>query len=240
MDRLVVAGRENIGLVSGGDGDMNAHKKVMFVDDEEGVRISWNRYLSQHGFDVTTAEDGAKAISRLREEPVDVVVSDLKMPGVDGIQLLEWLHDSQPETRFILLTGYGNDEVEQRVRELGAFEYLNKPITPDTLAAVVTAATHLKLVQEAPRPQADVFEGAVAAEAIETSLAEAETLGVAAEPEVQRKGRGRASVEILTGLIAAPLLGLAFVVFLPIIGFGALFWMLGESLWKAFKPVATT
>lgn len=221
---------------------MNAHKKVMFVDDEEGVRLSWNRYLSEHGFDVSTAEDGAKAISRLREEPVDVVVSDLKMPGVDGIQLLEWLHDRQPQTRFILLTGYGNDEVENRVRELGAFEYLNKPITPDTLAAVVTAATHLKLMPETRVEEPMVFEAPVSEEAAavqETVEAPVEVAEVEAEEVEVQKSRARASLEILTGLIVAPLLGLAFVVFLPIIGFGALFWMLGESLWKAFKPATT-
>jgi len=213
---------------------MNAHndrpKKVMFVDDEEGVRLSWNRYLSEHGFDVTTVEDGAKAISKLRAEPVDVVVSDLRMPGIDGVQLLEWLHDSQPETRFILLTGYGNQEVERKVRELGAYEYLNKPISPDTLAAVVTAATHLKLVESAP------VEAPV--EAMVVVAPEPEPALVAEAPVVAKSG-WRRSLEILTGLVAAPILGLAFVVFLPIIGFGALFWMLGEGLWSTFKPAAT-
>jgi DNA-binding NtrC family response regulator len=217
---------------------MNAQKdrpmKVMFVDDEEGVRVSWNRYLSAHGFDVTTVEDGAKAISRLRAEPVDVVVSDLKMPGVDGVQLLEWLHDRQPETRFILLTGYGNEAVERKVRELGAFDYLNKPISPDTLAAVVTAATHLKLLDPEPVVHEEpAVETAVAEEAIPAEEP------ILAETPVRAKSGWRRSLEILTGLIVAPLLGLAFVVFLPIIGFGALFWMLGESLWDTFKPAAT-
>lgn len=216
---------------------MNAHKKVLFVDDEEGVRLSWNRYLSEHGFDVTTAEDGAQAISALREEQVDVVVSDLRMPGIDGIQLLEWLHDRQPETRFILLTGYGNDEVERKVRELGAFDYLNKPISPDTLAAVVTAATHLKLMPSEPKAAPMVFEAPAPEEAIAVATAvEVETAAVAEAP---RKSRLRASFEILAGLVIAPLLGLAFVVFLPIIGFGALFWMLGERLWAAFNPTTT-
>jgi DNA-binding NtrC family response regulator len=209
-------------------------KKVMFVDDEEGVRISWNRYLSEHGFDVTTVEDGAKAISKLRAEPVDVVVSDLKMPGVDGIQLLEWLHDTQPETRFILLTGYGNEAVERKVRELGGFDYLNKPISPDTLAAVVTAATHLKLIDPEPEVHEEVaVETAVAEEAIPAEAP------IQVEAPARAKSGWRRSLEILTGLIVAPLLGLAFVVFLPIIGFGALFWMLGESLWETFKPAAT-
>lgn len=230
MDRLVIGEGSRNGLVNGGEGEMSALKKVLFVDDEEGVRLSWNRYLSQHGFDVTTVEDGAQAIDTLREEKVDVVVSDLRMPGVDGIQLLEWLHDKQPETRFILLTGFGDEDVERKVRELGAFDYLNKPISPDTLAAVVTAATHLKLMTE---PKAAVVEEKPVEVGLETVVEAAPVV------EVTRKNRFRAALEILTGLVVAPLLGLAFVVFLPVIGFGALFWMLGESLWEAFKPAAT-
>lgn len=262
MDRPVTAGRAHLGLVPEEKGTMNAHKKVMFVDDEEGVRVGWNRYLSEHGFEVTTAEDGARAIHRLRDQPVDVVVSDLRMPGIDGIQLLEWIHERQPETRFILLTGYGNDEVERRVRELGAFEYLNKPITPDTLAAVVTAATHLKMLPGARAEAPMVFGGTPPTEVVtpervararlteETAAAEAapetaraegvEEAARGTEEPPARKSRARASVEILIGLVVAPILGLAFVIFLPIIGFGALFWMLGETLWNAFKPAATT
>ena len=207
---------------------MNAHKKVMLVDDEEGVRISWNRYLSEQGFDVTVAEDGAKAIKKLRKEPVDVVVSDLKMPTTDGIELLEWIHDSQPNTQFILLTGYGNEDVERRVRELGGFEYLNKPITPDTLAAVVTAASILDLV-----PEVDT----VVETAPEPVLEEVEVQ--VAEPEVRQKSGLRRTVEIVGGLIAAPILGLLFCIFLPVIGFAALFWTVGRELKEAFKPATT-
>lgn len=203
---------------------MSAHKRVMFVDDEASVRGSWDRYLSQHGFDVTTAEDGANAINKLSQETVDVVVSDLKMPGVDGLQLLEWIHEKRPQTQFILLTGYGSEDVEKKVRELGAFDYLNKPISPDTLAAVVTAATHLKLLpQEAPM----VFEAPEA-----EPVAAADTT-----EEVQTAKSGlRRTAEIGIGLAAAPLLGLAFVMFLPILGFGALVYRLGETLKDFFKP----
>jgi DNA-binding NtrC family response regulator len=212
---------------------MNAQKKVMFVDDEEGVRVSWNRYLSAHGFDVTTAEDGAKAISKLRNEEVDVVVSDLKMPGVDGIQLLEWIHSKRPDTQFILLTGYGNEEVERTVRKLGAFDYLNKPISPDTLAAVVTAATHLKLF---PKAEAPVAADAALEESLAIAVEEPPVETRAVEEEAVQKSGLRRTAEIVGGLIAAPILGLAFVIFLPVIGFGALFWMLGESLWDRFRP----
>jgi DNA-binding NtrC family response regulator len=210
---------------------MNAHKKVMFVDDEEGVRLSWNRVLSEHGFDVTTAEDGAKAIKKLRREPVDVVVSDLRMPTTDGIELLQWIHDSQPTTQFILLTGYGNEEVERRVRELGAFEYLNKPISPDMLAAVVTAASILDLQ---PRvPDVEVAEPIEEAE-VGTRIAEEET-----PREARPKSGLRRTLEIVGGLIAAPILGLLFCIFLPVIGFVALFWTVGRTIRDAVRPVTT-
>ena len=205
---------------------MNAQKRVMLVDDEGSVRLSWNRYLSQQGFEVTTADDGANAISKLQAEQVDVVVSDLRMPGVDGVQLLQWIHDERPNTQFILLTGFGSEDVEKKVRDLGAFDYLNKPISPDTLAAVVTAATHLKLV---PQAAPMVFEAPVAVEA-------APVAAVAATPEVQAKSGLRRFTEVTVGLVAAPLMGLAFVVFLPVIGFGALFYRMGETLKDLFKP----
>lgn len=193
---------------------MSAHNRVMFVDDEEGVRLSYDRYFSSHGFDVETAVNGNDAVSHLKDEPVDVVVADLKMPGMNGVQLLEWMHDAQPDTRFILLTGYGNEDVEQRVRELGAYEYLNKPISPDTLAAVVTAAMHIKpeVVEETTEDVETAVEAAPEAEAVTV------------------KGPARRTIEILVGLILAPILGLLFVMFLPVIGFGALFWTLGQTV----------
>lgn len=211
---------------------MDAQKKVMFVDDEEGVRRSWNRYLSLAGFDVRTAEDGAKAIERLREEPVDVVVSDLKMPGLDGVKLLEWINQELPETKFILLTGYGDEEVERKVRELGAFEYLNKPISPEQLSGVVTAASILSRQAPAVALEAPVVEAVEAVAVEEAPTLEAVTAAEA--PAV--KSRLRASAEVLGGLIVAPILGLAFVVFLPIVGFGALIWTMGEKGWDLVKP----
>jgi CheY-like chemotaxis protein len=198
------------------------NQRVMFVDDEEGVRLSWNRFLTERGFAVTTAEDGAKAISRLRKEPVDVVVADLRMPGVDGLQLLEWMHESQPETRFILLTGYGNEEVERKARELGAYEYLNKPISPEALSAIITAATQLKLIAE-PKAAA---AAAVAPEAIKT-------IDLGPIVEVTQPGSVRTTIKFATRLVMAPVIGLAFVLFLPILGFALFFRVLAEAIAKA-------
>ncbi|HEX6558188.1 MAG TPA: response regulator [Longimicrobiales bacterium] len=213
---------------------MKANKqRVMLVDDEEGVRLSWNRYLSSRGFDVTTEESGEGAMSRLSQQPVDVVVSDLRMPGVDGLELLDWVHKSNPDTRFILLTGYGNEEVERKARELGAYQYLNKPISPEALSAVITAAIHLNMLPELTvEPAAPAVEAAAAVHAVE-AVAE-----VAVQPEAAaaKHSRVRRILQTAGGLVIAPVLGLAFVIFLPVIGFGMLFWVIAQAIRNHAAP----
>ena len=99
------------------------------VDDEKAVRSSWNRYLSGHGFDVTTAKDGGRAISDLAERPADVVVSDLKMPGMSGERLHDEMRRARPELAADLLLTTGDtvsregDEVARRT----GVELLHKP-----------------------------------------------------------------------------------------------------------------
>jgi CheY-like chemotaxis protein len=204
---------------------MRPHNRVMFVDDEEGVRLSWNRVLSERGFNVKTAVDGRAAIGELQTQPVDVVVSDLRMPVVDGIQLLEWLRQEQPQTRFILLTGYGNADVERKVRQLGAFGYLDKPIDPEALTSIVTAAAELEVAPEAVE---EVFA---------EPLPEPEVEAATAVPEPAAKpSRLWRTLSVVGGLIAAPVMGLAFVIFLPVIGFLAFFWHVGEAVRDMIRP----
>lgn len=197
--------------------------RVMVVDDEESVRSSWNRYLTQHGFDVVTAEDGKRAVSELSKEPVDVVISDLRMPGLDGLQLLEWVHDKKPDTPFILLTGYGNEEVERKAKALGAYGYLNKPISPEALSLMLTGALQMQKA-EAKRAQAAAAAAAVAApaEAVPLELKVVKPKAVTPKTFIQTAG----------GLILAPIIGLMFVIFLPVIGFATLFKVGLEALRK--------
>ncbi|MDX1674273.1 MAG: response regulator [Longimicrobiales bacterium] len=221
---------------------MSAHNRVMFVDDEEGVRVSWDRMLTEYGFDVTTVTDGARAVSELEAHPMDVIVADWKMPVMDGLELLEWVRDEQPETRFILLTGYGDEAVERRARELGAYEYLNKPIGPETLAAIVTAAANLPqapaAVDPEPAAEASAAERVVVPER-ESVEVEASEAVVADEPE-ESTSRLRSTAEIAGGIIVAPVLGLAFVIALPVIGFFAFAWYVGQLAWRALRPAGSS
>lgn len=205
------------------------NNRVLFVDDEEAVRTSWNRYLSQKGFDVVTAEDGQRAVRQLDSQPVDVVISDLRMPGLDGLELLAWVHDKKPDTKFILLTGYGNDEVERKARELGAFEYLNKPISPEALSAIVTAA----LIAE----KAKAKQAAVAA--VPETAAVIVSLEVLPAAAPKAKPKVKTFMQTVGGLILAPILGLTFVLFLPVIGFATLFKVVIEALRKNTVPAGS-
>lgn len=198
--------------------------RVMVVDDEATVRDSWNRYLTQSGFEVVTAEDGNSAVSELSKKPVDVVISDLRMPGIDGLQLLEWVHDKKPDTPFILLTGYGNEEVERKAKDLGAYGYLNKPISPEALSLMLTGA----LVQKAAEEKKARAAAAVA-EAVPLEV-EARPIELVV-PEVKPTAR-KTLVQTVGGLVLAPIVGLMFVIALPVIGFGMLFKVGLEALRK--------
>ena len=200
---------------------MMRKNRVMFVDDEEGVRVSWQRFLQDRGLKVMTAPDGASAIAELSCHPVDVVVSDLRMPGTDGLELLKWIHDRQPDTRFILFTGYGDMQVERRARELGASDYLEKPISPDVLAHAIDVALDPGRLHVA-LPVVDV-----------------KPVRVARRPVVEAKpveGAERTPLQTVGLLVAAPFLGLAFVIFLPVIGLGALAWIVTRYIKGALWP----
>ena len=130
--------------------------KVMFVDDDEGMRISWNRYLASIGLDVTTAETAETGIAQLERERVDVVVSDLRMPGMDGLDFLRIVKERWPQIQVILLTGYGNPEVEGAVHDLGGFGYFSKPINPETMADTIQEA--FEKIRDIPKLESEVEE----------------------------------------------------------------------------------
>lgn len=206
---------------------MVAHNRVLVVDDEEGVRRSWKRFLSQRGHDVSTAPDGDSAISQLARHPADVVVSDLRMPGRDGMEVLRWIRARQPETRFVLFTGYGSPAVEKEARELGAYEYLEKPITPDHLASIIARALAAPIRPPVADATPDVEEEARVAPEAEQPLPEK-----APEPAPKEEPSRAATVAVL---LASPIIGAAFVLFLPILGFGMIGWLFVQKARKLLR-----
>lgn len=114
--------------------------KILVVDDEDIVRTSCSRTLSPEGYDVRLARNGVEGLSMANEEQFDLVLTDLKMPDVDGIEVLRIIKEKWPKTVVIIVTGYQTVDSAVRAIKLGAYDYIEKPFTPDTLISAVAEA----------------------------------------------------------------------------------------------------
>lgn len=106
---------------------------ILMVDDETEFLELMTKRLDRRNFKVTTAASGPAAIEAVSREAFDVVVLDVRMPGMDGIETLKRIKDKAPQTEVILLTGHANMEVALQGMELGAFDYLLKPVAINDL-----------------------------------------------------------------------------------------------------------
>jgi DNA-binding response OmpR family regulator len=100
--------------------------KILVIDDEPGIRDLLDTLLSEKGHDVILADTGEKGLEVFRRARPDVVVLDLKMPGMDGLTVLQQVRRDNPKQPVIILTGAGTPESEEQVRKLGVTEYVEK------------------------------------------------------------------------------------------------------------------
>jgi DNA-binding NtrC family response regulator len=101
--------------------------KVLLVDDEMDFANTLALRLKMRDLNVGTAYDGDEALTRLKEEEPDVVVLDLNMPGMHGMEVLAKTKESCPEVQVIILTGHGTDREEEEARKIGCCDFINKP-----------------------------------------------------------------------------------------------------------------
>ena len=99
---------------------------ILVIDDEPGIRDLLDTILRRKGYDVVLAESGRKGLELFRRERPDVIVLDLKMPGMDGLTVLQQVRSLNPKQPVIILTGAGTPETEQQVRALGVTEFVEK------------------------------------------------------------------------------------------------------------------
>jgi two-component system response regulator AtoC len=143
------------------DGEMkkndavSAKGRVLVVDDEEGVRTFLAESLERAGHDVTQAADGAAALKLAREEPFDVVITDLHMPAVDGMTVVRTLRREQPDVEIVVLTAFGDVPTAVEAMKLGALDYLQKPISgPQAVRDLVVRALDRRAELAPSRPLA--------------------------------------------------------------------------------------
>ena len=118
-------------------------KKILIIDDEPIVRTSCEKILMPEGYEVRVAENGEEGLGILEKEEFDLILLDLKMPGMDGVDVLKIIKERWPETRVIILTGYSTIETAVNTLRLGAFNFIEKPFTPDKLISSVKEAIEI-------------------------------------------------------------------------------------------------
>ncbi len=141
-------------------------RRLLLVDDDEYLRERMSRAMTARGLQVTTAADGAEAIALVKQHPPHLAVFDLKMPGMTGLELLKEVKKISPETRVVMLTGYGSIAGTVEAMQAGAENYVTKPADADQVLEAFRRSGVLAST-EAPVPAEEA--------AIHTpSLAEAE------------------------------------------------------------------
>jgi DNA-binding NtrC family response regulator len=114
---------------------MSEEPRVLIIDDEEIIRRSAEKILGDHA--VTTAPGGKQGLREIRRKPFDLVLTDLRMPGMDGMEVLKAVKELSPETEVVIMTGYGTVRSAVEALRHGAYDYIEKPFTPEALQNVV-------------------------------------------------------------------------------------------------------
>ena len=114
--------------------------KILVVDDEEVVRLSHVRTLSGEHCNVEVVKNGSDALLMMGQHPFDVVLLDLRMPGMDGMTVLKTIKEKWPESEVIIITGYPAVDSAKEAVTLGAYDYLAKPVGPDEVINAANGA----------------------------------------------------------------------------------------------------
>lgn len=114
--------------------------RILFIDDEEIVLRSCRRIFAGSGYEIETAMSGEEGLSKALNQDFDLVVTDLKMPGIGGMEVLTRLRKSRPDTTVIIFTGYASVDTAREALKNGAFDYIPKPFTPEEIREVIKNA----------------------------------------------------------------------------------------------------
>jgi DNA-binding NtrC family response regulator len=179
---------------------MNAKRHVLVIDDDAVVGRSFDRVLSGKGYEVDTALNGEEGLRDIEAHEYDVVFTDIKMPGMNGLEVAERIRAKCPWTPVVVITGYGTDENEAKASVLGVSGFVRKPLTPEMIENITLKA--LETPEKEELEAANEPEAAIAAEA-------------------PPKGWKKASRIARNGglFLAAPFIALGYIIALPAVGF---------------------
>ena len=193
---------------------MKALRKVLVVDDDPVVGKSIDRILSSRGYAVISAAGGEEAMERLASEDYDMVYTDIKMPGMSGLEVARHIKESRPWLPVVIVTGYGNDANEAEAREIGVSGFLRKPLSPEIVESTADELTRKPDLAMSTFPLAPN-----AIRAVEPTAAPTRNVAVH-------------FVRNVALFVVAPFIGLAYILAAPFVGF-ALLAREGYKAWKA-------
>ncbi|MFA7269284.1 MAG: response regulator [Sterolibacterium sp.] len=201
---------------------MSVLHKILVVDDDPVVGKSFDRVLTSKGYAVITAQNGEEALRKIGNEHYDLVFTDIKMPGISGLEVAERVKASQPWLPVVIVTGYGSNANEARAEAAGVSAFLRKPLTPQMIeeTAVMALSEHEQAIAAPPAP--------VSAEA-----------ATEADSAAEVKKSAREKVKDIALFFAAPFIGLAYVVAMPFAAIGMLAWFSAKALVKKAPIVKT-
>jgi DNA-binding response OmpR family regulator len=174
-----------------------SHSKasILVIDDESIVQESCRRILVPEGYAVESAYTGQEGLGRLADASFDLVITDLKMPGISGMEALKKIKHDDPDVGIIMITGYSTTDTAVEAMKLGAFDYLPKPFTPDELMAAVSKALEKKRLLLETKHLEKAYRDAAAA--ISSSLNLNEVLSLIAKSVVSLLKFKACSVHLL-------------------------------------------
>jgi DNA-binding NtrC family response regulator len=158
--------------------------KVLLVDDEQEFIETLSERLKMRDLDTKLALDGEQALEAVEDDEPDVMLLDLKMPGIDGMEVLRKVKKAYPGVQVVMLTGHGTDKDEEQARRLGAYAYLQKPVDLEHLVVTLRDAFKNKIARKVESS----MMAATFAEAGDVKTAR-EIMDKEDDPLGQRKGR---------------------------------------------------
>ena len=183
---------------------MNTKLQVLVIDDDAVVGRSFDRVLSDKGYEVSTVLSGEEAMDTIEETNFDVVFTDIKMPGMDGLEVTERIKARCPWTPVVVITGFGTDDNEAKASVLGASGFVRKPLTPEMIESIT-----LKAVNDAEKAEDLKHEIHETVEAAKTVV----------ESEVEKPETTHSVAKNVGLFFAAPFIALGYVIALPFVGF---------------------
>jgi DNA-binding NtrC family response regulator len=121
---------------------------ILFVDDDRMILDMVREYLSEVGYRIEVVDNGIKALQMVKEQPFDIVFSDIKMPDIDGLELLSAIKEYRPETEVIIVTGHGSMESAIQAMKFGSYDYLQKPFKLNVLKIIIDRIVEEKKLKQ--------------------------------------------------------------------------------------------